>query len=452
MVMQHCDEADPRVTESEHSGATIFALSSGAPPSAIAVIRISGPQASAAIMALTGKLPAPRRASLRTLCDPASGAALDTALLLWLPGPATATGEDLAEIHAHGGRAVVRVIEEALGRMPGLRAAQAGEFTRRALLNGRIDVTAAEGLADLLAAETEAQRQQALLVARGAIGEQVALWQADVLALSAATEALLDFADEDDVAADDAAVAGVHAGIARLAQSLAIWLSRPTAEPLRDGIAVVIAGPPNAGKSTLINALADREVAIVSPQAGTTRDVLEVYLAIDGLAFRFSDTAGLRDDATDAVEQIGIARAQSRIGDADILVWLGAPDSVPRHQNRIIVAAQSDQHGGDAQWLAMAAQADLTLSAVTGDGMTALHALLVERASALVPRPGEAALNARQRAALCDADAALREVPHDPLLIAEHLRIARGAFDRLTGAAGTEAMLDTLFGRFCIGK
>ncbi|HMN53442.1 MAG TPA: tRNA uridine-5-carboxymethylaminomethyl(34) synthesis GTPase MnmE [Sphingopyxis sp.] len=434
----------------------MFALSSGMPPAAIAVVRISGPAAGPALQALAGRLPAPRRASLAELKD-AAGAPLDRALLLWFPGPATATGEDLAELHLHGGRAVVAAVEAALGALPGLRRAAPGEFTRRAFLNGRIDLAEAEGLADLLAAETESQRVQALGMASGHVSRAVAGWQERLLALMAGAEAELNFADEDDVDVYDGATRRLVDGMADLAAELGDWLARPAAEVIAEGLSVVIAGPPNAGKSTLINALAQRELAIVSPVAGTTRDVIETPLALDGIAMRFSDTAGIRTESADDVEAIGIGRAKAAVEAADILLWLGPPAEAPAHPRRLLIAAQADRWRGDAAAEVQAARCDLILSAATGEGMDRLHAAIVEMARVLLPREGEAALRQRQRAALAEAkdwlsiEAGTREA-EDMILIAERLRLAATALDRITGRAGVEDMLDALFGRFCIGK
>src|SRR5687768_4344432 len=306
---------------------TIFALSSGAPPAAIAVVRISGPRAGEVLAALAGRLPKSRRATAVTLSDPADGAPLDRALALWLPGPATATGEDIAELHLHGGRAVVAAVETALARMPGLRRAEAGEFTRRAFANGRIDLAEAEGLADLLIAETELQRRSAMAMASGALSRVVEAWRERVLALSAAVEAVLDFADEDDVAqlperfADDCR---------ELAEELDEWLARPRAEPLREGFRVVLAGPPNAGKSSLFNALVQSEAAITSPIPGTTRDVITRAVAIEGVPLQFVDTAGLRAGGTDAIERIGVDRALGAAREADLVLWLGAEGDGPK--------------------------------------------------------------------------------------------------------------------------
>ena len=269
---------------------TIFALSSGAAPAAIAVVRVSGPDAGTAMQALTGKLPPPRRAVATTL-RAADDSLLDQALVLWLPGPGTATGEDCAEFHLHGGRAVIAAVEAALAALSGLRHAQPGEFTRRAFTNGRIDLAEAEGLADLLSAETELQRQSALALASGALSRTIEDWRVRVLHLSAQVEAVLDFSEDDDIAALDPQFAG---DLAALAADLADWLARPRAELLREGFRVVLAGPPNAGKSTLFNALVEAEAAITSPIPGTTRDVVARPVAISGVPFLFLDTAGLR--------------------------------------------------------------------------------------------------------------------------------------------------------------
>ena len=372
------------------------------------------------------------------------GRVLDTALVLWMPGPATATGEDLVELHLHGGRAVVAAVERALARIDGLRAAEPGEFTRRAFESGRLDLSEAEGLADLLAAETEAQRSAALMVAEGGIRRLIEGWQERLLALAAMTEAELDFSDEDDVApADD----GMFAQAAHsLAREIGSGLDHPPAERLRDGIRVVIAGPVNAGKSTLLNALAGREAAIVTAQAGTTRDVVEVPVALGGLPFVFADTAGLRD-TEDAVERIGIARARAVGAACDLLLWLGPVDELPVHPNSIIVAAQADRLAPDPR-------ADVAISALTGEGMAELTRAIVGRAKLLLPRAGSLALSAHQQALLGTAQAALVAAAGegDALLRAEWLRAAGRAFDRVTGRAGSEDVLDALFGRFCIGK
>jgi tRNA modification GTPase len=387
---------------------------------------------------------------LRSLHDPADGTLLDRALVLWLHGPGSATGEDMAELHLHGGRAVVAAVLAALDRQPGLRPAQAGEFTRRAFDNGRIDLIEAEGLADLLAAETESQRRQAMLAASGHVSARIEEWQRQLLAIAAGIEASLDFADEDDVEREAAAIAEVLRKTAELQSEIATWCARPIAERIRDGIMVVIAGPPNAGKSTLLNAIAQREVAIVSPLAGTTRDIVEVPLALAGIAMRFADTAGLRSDSPDAIEKIGVERASTAIAAADILLWLGPAFDCPPHPSVLRIAAQSDRNVPDPG-------ADLALSAQTGAGMNALHHAIVAHAQRLLPMEGEAMLYAAQRDMLREAadwlalDAGSIEA-HDAILLAERIRLASATLNRLTGRAGVEDMLDTLFGRFCIGK
>jgi tRNA modification GTPase len=422
---------------------TIFALSSGAPPAAIAIVRISGPGAEAAAERIAGKLPPPRVAKLRALRDPASGMLLDRALVLRFPPDGSVTGEALVELHLHGGRAVVDAVMAALTAIGGLRPAVAGEFTWRAFENGRIDLVEVEGLSDLLRAETEAQRRAALAIAEGGLSSRIAAWEATILRLSARVEAALDFSDEDDVGDTDPALA------ADLAALTAEWndlLSRPPAERLRDGIRVAIAGPPNAGKSTLINVLSGREAAIVAPVAGTTRDVIEVPVAIGGVPFVLIDMAGLRGDSDDEIERIGIGKAQAMIAGADIVLWLG--DEAPPAR-AIWLYPRSDEAGRGGP-----RQGQLVLSARTGDGMAALIELLVERAGALLPRPDALALSRRQRDAIAtcaDEISALGE-SNDPLIHAEHLRRCRVILDALTGRSGTEDMLDALFGTFCIGK
>ncbi|TPG41242.1 tRNA uridine-5-carboxymethylaminomethyl(34) synthesis GTPase MnmE [Sphingomonas koreensis] len=422
---------------------TIFAVSSGAPPAAIAVLRISGPGAFDAAAALAGTLPPPRKAAVRPLRDD-HGALLDRALVLVFAGPRSATGEDLVELHLHGGRAVVAAVESALAQRPGLRRAEAGEFTRRALIAGRIDLAEAEGLGDLLAAETESQRRAAIAAAEGVVSRSVGAWTQSLLVLSARTEALLDFADEDDVVDDRPALSAVKAEAAALQEAIVDALANPPVERLRDGIRVVLAGRPNSGKSTLINALAGRDAAIVSPIAGTTRDRIEVPVTRDGIAYVLTDTAGLAASTDDPIEAIGIARAREAIADADLVLWL---DDQP-HETGLIVHARAD--------LAEVRQtpADVSVSTMTGAGLSTLWTAIATAAQALLPRLDRLTLNARQRSLCGEAAQALAGVSgtDDPLIVAEHLRQARAALDRVTGIADTEAMLDALFGRFCIGK
>ena len=421
---------------------TIFALSSGALPAGIAVVRVSGPHAAQGLENLAGSLPEPRRAVSATLRW--QGEMLDRALVLWLPGPGTATGEDIAEFHLHGGRAVVASVLDALGALPGLRLAEPGEFTRRAFSNGKLDLAQAEGLADLLAAETEAQRRQALRQAEGGLGKLVGGWRERLLGLAAKVEAAIEFAeDEDDV---PALAPADLAGIGELAADMAAALAQPPAERLRDGVRIVVAGPTNAGKSSLINALAGREAAIASPVAGTTRDLIEIPVGIAGMPCLLIDSAGLRE-AGGHVEQIGMARARAAIDSADLILWLGSPAEAPDRDRTILVRAKADlgKSGG---------KGDVATSTVTGEGLDQLRVLLEARICGLLPPADAIALNARHRERVGEAVAELRaaEAQTDILFIAEHLRQARIALDRVTGRAGVEEMLDALFGRFCVGK
>ena len=419
---------------------TIFALSSGAPPAAVAVVRISGPKAESALEALAGRLPPARVATLVTLRE--GGESLDRALALRFPGPGSATGEDVAELHLHGGRAVVAAVLSALGRIEGLREAEPGEFTRRAFDNGRIDLAEAEGLADLLSAETDSQRRAALALAGGALSRQVEHWQQAILNVAAKIEALLDFSDEADVG--DELPPSFASRVQSVANDIRAFLSRPPAERLRDGVRVVIAGPPNAGKSTLLNALAGRDAAITSEHAGTTRDLIEAPTAIGGTPLLLIDTAGLRDSG-DSVETVGVERARTSLRSADLVLWLGDPGEAPT--GALAVHPKADLGPADAR-------ADVAVSAVTGEGLGELVGLLLERVRALLPREGEVAANARHRTILGECVEWLAEAnaTADSLIAAEALRQARAALDRITGRAGVEDMLDALFGRFCIGK
>ena len=422
---------------------TVYALSSGRPPAAIAIIRISGEGAHAAAAALAGDLPPPRRAAVRELRDPVSGDILDQALVLRFDGPASSTGEDLVEFHCHGGRAVIEAVTGAIQHQ-GVRLAEPGEFTRRAFENGRIDLTEAEGLADLIEAETESQRRAALLMAEGGLRKQIEQWRQRLLELSARAEAAIDYVDDDSVEADPA----LAADCAALASELGQWLGRPRAEPLRGGIRVVLTGPPNAGKSSLLNALTGDERAIVTDVPGTTRDHIEVPLAISGVPFLLTDTAGLRT-SSELVEQIGVERSQRLIELADVLVWMGEPGEAPDHPRLIRVHARCDLEGRRA-----APAGSIAVSSVTAEGIAILVASLVEEARDLLPAEGELALNRRQAQCLSEAHAALQhvEMPGDIAVAGENLRVARAAFDQLTGRAGIEDVLDSLFSRFCLGK
>jgi tRNA modification GTPase len=425
---------------------TIFAVSSGAPPAAIAVLRLTGPHAFDAAEKLAGTLPEPRRAGLRALND-ATGGLLDRALVLTFPGPRSATGEDLVELHLHGGRAVVRAVEVALAAIEGLRPAEPGEFTRRALLNGRLDLSEAEGLGDLLMAETEAQRRVAVRAAEGGVRREVEGWTRRLLQLVAQVEAQLDHSDEDDVMVGSGSLAGIHAAATALAADIAQVTDRPPVERLRDGLRVVLAGPPNAGKSTLLNAMAGRDAAIVSAIAGTTRDRIEVPVVREGIAWLLIDTAGLAEQTVDPIEAIGIDRARAALEEADVVLWLG-DDAPPPHSATLWLRPRADLAGRAS------VGRDLAVSAVTGMGLDDLWARLAMLATKLLPPPDELALNRRQRdLAKSAADALGRAaLQHDLLLLAEELRSARRAFDSITGRADVEAMLDALFSRFCIGK
>ena len=423
---------------------TIFALSSGSPPAAISIIRVSGPCAHSAGKALAGRLPEVRQAAVRELRDPQSGELLDEALVLRFDGPASSTGEDLVEFHCHGGRAVVEGVLGSLSRIASLRAAKPGEFTRRAFQNGRIDLTEAEGLADLIEAETESQRRSALAMAEGGLSKRIHAWQQRLLELSARAEAAIDYVDEES-GDDDSAL---RSDCGALAIELEEWLEMPRAEPLRDGVRAVISGPPNAGKSSLLNAIAGFERAIVTELPGTTRDHIEVAMALSGIPVRLTDTAGLRESG-ELVERIGVERARSLIGVADVLVWLGEPSDAPQHPRAIRVHARSDlPNRGHAP------DGSIAVSSVTGAGLAELTEAIIRESRALLPAEGQLALNRRQAACLAEARDSLRaaESAGDLVIRAESLRQARAAFDRLTGRAGVEDLLDALFGRFCLGK
>ncbi len=425
-------------------GDTIFALSSGSPPAAIAVVRLSGPDCRLALKTLAGSVPAPRKAVLRSLRDPLDGVLLDRALVLFMPGPASATGEDCAELHLHGGRAIVSAIEKALDAIDGLRHAEPGEFTRRAFANGRMDLSEAEGLADLLSADTELQRRNAQALAGGALSRQVGEWRDAVLSLAAEVESNLDFSDEDDVADLSPAFSR---SCETLAYSLSAWLDAPRAEVLKEGYRIVIGGPPNSGKSSLFNALLEEEAAIATPIAGTTRDVLSRSVGLGGVPFTFTDTAGLRSVTEDEIEQIGIQRARGEIERADLVLWLGPEGEGPRGAWEIETMIDQADH------IAKAAPRH-RISSITLEGVGDLVDDLVAHARNAMPKPGQVALARHQRALLAEAREAISGAggESDMLIVAEHLRRARMAFDRLTGRAATEDMLDTLFGRFCIGK
>ena len=420
---------------------TICALSSGRPPAAVAIVRTSGPNAFAAAERLAGTLPEARRASLRRIEDPRDGSPIDEVLILRFDAPHSATGENIVEYQCHGGRATVDALLAALIAQPGVRLAEPGEFTRQALANGRIDLTEAEGLADLLAAETELQRRSALARAGGGLRARLDRWRDRLLMLAARAEVAIDYADEEEGVAPDPRLG---ADIRALSSEMEELLAAPRVEPLRDGVRVVVAGSPNAGKSSLVNALAQSEKAIVTHIPGTTRDVIEVPIAIDGVPFVLVDTAGLRD-SDDVVESIGIDRARQEAERADLLLWLGSPDEIPDHAGLIEISAKSDlEEKGRG----------LRVSAVTGEGLSLLASELVAQARRLLPKADELALDRRQYDLLDEARSALARATGlvDSVLVAEELRTARFAIDRISGRAGVEDLLDALFGRFCLGK
>ncbi len=419
---------------------TIVALSSGRLPAAIAVIRTSGPAALAAAEAVAGKRPAPRRASLRSLRDPASGALLDRGLLLFFPGPDTATGEDIVEYQCHGSKAVVAALIASLISLPGMRSAEPGEFTRRALSNGRIDLTQAEGLAELLEAESEVQRVSALRRAEGGLRRQIERWGGALLNLSAEAEVAIDYADEED----GDFVFDPLDRLAALVAALDTLLAAPRVERLRDGIRLVVAGPPNAGKSSLVNALAGEKRAIVTAIPGTTRDLIEVPLALAGIPLTLVDTAGLRT-SDEEVELIGISLAEREIARADVLLWLGTSGDLPPHPHSLHIASKSDLHANRPGHL---------ISVRDGQGVEKLKEWIVSQARTLIPSANEPGLNQREADLIIVCRDALERAMtvDDPILAAEELRVARNALDRISGISGVEELLDALFGRFCLGK
>jgi tRNA modification GTPase len=433
------DEREASKLSADAHSDTIFALSSGSPPAAVALVRISGPRADFALEALVGKLPQPRYATLAELRWKSER--LDQALLLRFPGPHSVTGEDVVELHLHGGRAVVAGVLDALAAIEGLRPALPGEFTRRAFESGRIDLIEAEGLADLLEAETEAQRRNALALAGGTLSRQVEAWRERLLALSAQVEAVLDFSGEEDAALPPLDFAE---GMDSLRQEIETWLRRPTASRLKDGIRVVVAGPPNAGKSSLFNVLVGREAAITSSIPGTTRDVIEAPVAIGGMPFLLIDTAGLRE-ADEEVEAMGVDRARRSAAAADLLLWLGPPEEAPQQAIRVHPKADLGPPS---------AKVDVAISARERTGIEELIRIMIRDSANLLPAERDIALHERHHQALAEMAEALGEgTSHqDLLLVAEALRRCRKILDRVTGRAGVEDMLDSLFGRFCIGK
>jgi len=442
---------------------TIVALASGPGLAAIAVIRVSGPRTRDALEAFCGGVPPPRHAALRDI-GPPRASKLDRGLVLFFSAPASFTGEDMAELQLHGSRAVTRAVIDALLTLPGIRLAEPGAFARRAFENGKLDLTEVEGLADLIAAETEAQRGQALAQSEGSLRRLYEGWRADLLGAQALMEAGLDFADEADVATDVSVKAG--AIVAVLLDSIARHLADNRGERLRDGVRIVIAGPPNAGKSSLLNALAKRDVAIVSEEAGTTRDVIEVHLDLAGIPVILTDTAGIRE-AQGKVEEAGIERALARVEDADLVLWLvdaTAPAWSAPLDVRGTTVGQVWTTGGQVCVLnkidlaTVASGPDrIEISAKTGAGVDPLIAALAARAAQLAEIGTGSPLmtRARHRTELESAQAALDRFGDSslsPELKAEELRIAARHLGRLTGHIDVEEVLGAIFAEFCIGK
>src|SRR5713101_4464767 len=454
---------------------TIFALSSGRPPSAISIARVSGPRAGAALTLLAGKIPAPRMAT-RALLRDRNRQPIDDAVILWFPAPASATGEDVAEFHVHGGRAVLAALFAALSDFDNLRAAEPGEFTRRAFENGKLDLTEAEGLDDLIHADTDRQRRQALRQLKGLLGDKARDWRAQIIEASALIEAGIDFSDEGDVPAEliAPALAKIKALLAQIEEVLA---AQGQSERLRDGLVVAIAGPPNVGKSTLMNQLARREVAIVSPHAGTTRDIIEVQLDLDGYPVTVIDTAGIRD-TDDPVEREGVRRARARAAEADLVLWLvdatheknldegAAPVWLVRNKIDLdVVESDAASLRLDAAIPRRPAgvskqgrtSANFAISASRGDGIAELISALVGFAQSYFGS-GEGGLisRERQRKLLEQTVVSLRRsisvIEQGEELAAEDLRIAARSLGQLLGRVDVEDLLDVIFRDFCIGK
>jgi tRNA modification GTPase len=448
---------------------TIFALSSGRPPSAIAIVRVSGPQAAAALTSLADKVPAPRVAT-RSLLRDANQQPIDDAVILWFPGPASATGEDVAEFHVHGGRAVLAALFAALSNFENMRAAEPGEFTRRAFENGKLDLTEAEALDDLIHADTDRQRRQALRQLKGLLGDKARDWRAQIIEASALIEAGIDFSDEGDVSAELLAPAMTKIKVL-LGEIEEVLAAQGRSERLREGLVVAIAGPPNVGKSTLINQLARREVAIVSPHAGTTRDVIEVQLDLDGYPVTVIDTAGIRE-TDDPVEQEGVRRARARAAEADLVLWMvdaepatgshdgAAPLWTVRNKIDLQGAATSEdnpsgERTGDSS--RRPENPGFRISASRGDGISELIAALVVFAHDYFGSDTGALIGrARQRKLLQAAAVSLRRsiavLEEGEELAAEELRLAADSLGRLLGRVDVEDILDVIFSTFCIGK
>jgi tRNA modification GTPase len=434
-------------------------------------VRVSGPRAGVALEKLIGRLPEPRKAALARVRDPASGEVIDEALALWFPAPRSETGEDVAELQLHGGQAVIAGVLDALSTIEGCRPAEAGEFTRRAFENGRLDLTAVEGLADLIAAETPAQRRLAFRQLKGLIGDRAEAWRRRLIEALALVEARIDFSDEADVP-EDLLGPALNAAQQLRDEIAGVLADGRRGERLRDGLVLAIAGPPNAGKSTLLNRLARREAAIVSPYAGTTRDVIEVHLDLDGYPVTLLDTAGIRD-SDEPVEQEGVRRARERAATADLVLWVIdgsaaglAIDEPPKSlANAAICLVLNKMDRADSNCCTGAAnqsnneyEFSISISALTGAGMEGLTSALSAYAKTYFASTESAVITrARHRRALEETVAALdralaRDHANREELIAEELRAAATTLGRLTGRVDVEDILDVIFRDFCIGK
>jgi tRNA modification GTPase len=428
---------------------TVYAVSSGRAAAGVAVLRISGPAAHHALRELTGAMPELRRATLRRLRHPTTGALLDRALVLAFAAPCSATGEDMAELHIHGGIAVIESVMAALAVLPDLALAEPGDFTRRAFDHGKLDLAQVEGLADLIAAETEAQRQQAVQQMDGALSLLFEGWRHTLVRALAMVEADIDFAEgEDDVPDGIGAQAGsIIAGLSTAWSAHLADASR--GERLRSGFTVAITGPPNAGKSSLLNALARRDVAIVSPVAGTTRDSIEVHLNLSGYPVTLIDTAGLRE-AEDPVEAEGVRRARAKAASADLVLHLSAGSVGQGGVSGLAVRTKIDLEPNQR------GIADVGISVLTGEGLPELIAMLADHAAnAMAVGDAPALSRARHREVLALALghlAAAQSQDHDLVLAAEELRLAARALGRITGRVDVEDVLDVIFTSFCIGK
>jgi tRNA modification GTPase len=435
---------------------TIFAIASGAGRAAISVLRLSGPAARTIVKSLAGKLPEPRAAALRAFRDPGTGEAIDKGFVIFFPAPKTYTGEDYAEFHVHGGRAVIAAMVKAIGGIAGTRPADPGEFTRRAMVNGKMDLAEVEGLADLIDAETEWQRRAALRQSEGVLGRQTAIWRGALLGAAALLEAEIDFPEEEGVPGSTGRRVGEILAPVLAGLQAEIAAGRAS-ERLREGATVVIAGPPNAGKSTLLNALARRDVAIVSPFAGTTRDIIEVHLDLGGCPVGLIDTAGLRE-SFDAVEEIGIFRAREKAESADLVLWLSeacapVPPGVQGGEVWPVFTKSDLLSPAERHSLPLG----LYISAENGENLDLLLKKMEDFAHATVS-DGHAGLIARERhrKAFEGAALALGRILEDPgssaELLAEDLRVAMVSLQRLTGMVDVEDILGEIFVRFCIGK